>query len=40
LPDSFHPIVGILSLTTATFLISLAIAAMTRLIPHSEKIFG
>ncbi len=37
---SFHPIVGILSLTTATFLISLAIAAMTRLIPHSEKIFG
>jgi surface polysaccharide O-acyltransferase-like enzyme len=39
-PYSFHPIIGILSLTTATFLVSLAIAAITRLIPYSEKIFG
>jgi hypothetical protein len=30
----------ILSLSIATFLISLAIAAITRLFPHSEKIFG
>jgi hypothetical protein len=29
-----------LSLSIATFLISLAIAAITRLFPHSEKIFG
>ena len=37
---SLHPGIGILSLSIATFLISLAIAAITRLFPHSEKIFG
>ena len=37
---SFHPSIGIFSLTAATFLMSLAIAAITRLIPHSEKIVG
>jgi surface polysaccharide O-acyltransferase-like enzyme len=37
---SLHPSIGILSLTIATFLISLAIAAITRLFPHSERIFG
>jgi surface polysaccharide O-acyltransferase-like enzyme len=35
-----HPSVGILSLSIATFLVSLAIAAISRLIPHSEKIVG
>jgi hypothetical protein len=39
-PYSLHPSVGILSLTVATFLISLVIAAITRLVPHSEKIIG
>ena len=37
---SLHPSIGILCLAITTFLISLAIAAITRLIPHSEKIFG
>jgi surface polysaccharide O-acyltransferase-like enzyme len=39
-PYSFHPSLSILVLAIATFLISLTIAAITRLIPHSEKIFG
>ena len=37
---SLHPSVGILTLSIATFLISLTIAAITRLVPHSEKIIG